>query len=100
MLCGGVGHLLVQFLGDFDKTTAVDLAEPCEFPQLTAQFEQGSHELLDLILVQIRDGIRRTAIPILEKPEPTVGLTKLLVIERVDIFEVAIQGEEEFCGCG
>ena len=49
------------------------------------------------MLVQVGDDVGAPTISILEQLEPTMSFCEFLIIERVDIFEVAIQGEEEFC---
>lgn len=41
--------------------------------------------------------IRASSVSVLEKLEAAVSLAELLVVERVDILEVAIQGKEKLC---
>lgn len=101
MLGSRVGRdFLVQLFRDLDEAPAVDVAEELEVPQLISQLKEGAHQLFDLVVVQVGDDLGAPAIAILEELEAAVRLGELLVVELVDILEVAVQGEEELYGEG
>lgn len=98
MLRGRMGNLLVKLLGDLDETPTVNLSKPLEISKLIAQLQQGPHKLLDFVVVQISSyDIRASAISVLQKLKAAMSLAEFLVVERVDIFEIAIQGKKELC---
>lgn len=43
------------------------------------------------------DGIGHAAVPVLQEREPSASVGKFLVVKVVDILEVTVQSEEEFC---
>src|SRR5687767_13018728 len=97
MLRSNAWHLLVQLLRNLDKATAIDLAKPLKVSQLASQLKKCTHGFLNLISVKGRDDIGNTAIAIVKEVQPAASFAELLVVEEIDIFEVSIQGKEEFC---
>lgn len=101
MLSGRVGgHLLVQLFRNLDETPAIDVAKELKVSQLISQLEKGAHQLFDLVIVQVGYDFGASAVSVLEELYAAVRFGKLLVVELVDILEVAVQREEELCGEG
>jgi hypothetical protein len=48
-------------------------------------------------LVESRDDIGGAAIAVVEEVQAAAGFSEFLVVEKVDIFEVSVKGEKEFC---
>ena len=95
LLCGHARYLLVQLLCDLHEPPLVHVAIPLELPQLATQLEEGAHEVLGFVFVDAFGHLRDAAIAAMKELESTGILGVFFVVETVDIFEVAVQGEEE-----
>jgi hypothetical protein len=89
------GYLLVQFLCDLDEAPPVDISIPLELAQLASQFEQSSQEVFSNIRIKILCGMRGGSISVLQQLETAEEILVFLIVEVVDVFEVAIEGVEE-----
>jgi hypothetical protein len=89
--------LLVKLLCDLDKTPTVNLTKPLKISELTSQLEKSTHDFLNFILVQGSYNVGGSSISVLEEVQPAAELCEFLVVEKVDIFEVSIKSEKEFC---
>ena len=98
MLGPGGGYLLVQLLGDFDEPSAIDLAIPLELPQLTAQIQEGTDDIFNLLFAEASEKGGVTGIAIVEESEAAGGFGILFVVEAIDEFQVPIKGVKVFCG--
>ena len=92
-----VRQFFVQFLGNFDEAAAVDLAKPLEVPQLAPELEEGAHELLGLVIVEVGGGLQSLTISVMECFDMAPDIGELLVEERIDLFQVSVKGEKELC---
>jgi hypothetical protein len=100
MLSGRIRDFLVEFLGDLDEASAVDLAKPLEVSHLVSQLEESPHQFFHLVIVQIGNDFCTSAIPVLKKFQASMGFGKFLVVEGIDIFKITVQGEEKLYRVG
>jgi riboflavin synthase alpha subunit len=68
-----------------------------QISELTSQLKQSSHNFLHFILIQGSDYIDGSSISVLEEVQTATKFCVFLVVEKVDIFEVSIKREKEFC---
>ena len=60
-------YLLIQLFGNLDKTTAIDFPVPLQLAVRPSEFQQGSNQILSIMMVQPIDKARFDAIAIVQE---------------------------------